>query len=79
MTISNNLGGMLAAQMQIEQSAQNLASVANTVGEPENMEATADIIDNITGQIPQIIAYEANAQGIEVQQAVMETLLDIKA
>lgn len=82
MTINDSatsLNGMLAAQNQINQSAQILADVANTVGDPQNMEVTQDVIDAIVGQIPQIISYEANAKGIETQSAVLETLLDIKA
>lgn len=78
-TNSTSLNGMLAAQMQINQSAQVLADVANTVGDPQNMEVTQDVIDAITSQIPETIAYKANAQGIETQQAVVETLLDLKA
>lgn len=74
-----SLNGMLAAQMQINQSAQVLADVANTVGDPQNMEVTQDIIDAIVDQVPQTIAYQANAQGIETQQAVADTLLNLKA
>lgn len=82
MTINDSatsLNGMLAAQNQINQSAQVLADVANSVGDPQNMEVTQDVIDAIVGQIPQIISYEANAKGIETQSAVLDTLLDIKA
>ena len=79
MRIDNNLDGMLAAQMQINQSAQNLAQVANTIGDPEFQEVTQDLIDTIAGQIPQTISYEANAKGIETQQAVADVLLDLKA
>ncbi len=79
MRIDNNLDGMLAAQMQINQSAQNLANVANSVGDPENQEVTQDLIDSIVGQIPQVISYEANAKGIETQNEVSDILLNIKA
>ncbi|MGB6329323.1 MAG: hypothetical protein WBF48_10380 [Halarcobacter sp.] len=82
MRIDNNLGGldgMLAAQMQINQSAQNLANIANTIGEPQNQEVTQDLINSIVGQIPEIISYKANAQGIETQNAVSDILLNIKA
>lgn len=79
MNISNNLDGMLSAQMQVNQSAQALAQVANTVGDPEIQEVTQDMIDAIAGQIPQVISYEANAKGIETQQAVADVLLDLKA
>lgn len=79
MRIDNNLDGMLAAQMQINQSAQNLANVANTVGDPENQEVTQDLIDSIVGQIPQVVSYEANVKGIETQNEVSDILLNIKA
>lgn len=79
MRIDNNLEGMLAAQTQINQNAQNIASVANTIGDPENQEVTQDLIDSIVGQIPEVISYKANAQGIETQNAVSDILLNIKA
>lgn len=79
MRIDNNLEGMLAAQMQINQSAQNLANVANSVGDPENQEVTQDLIDSIVGQIPQVVSYEVNAKGIETQNEVSDILLNIKA
>ncbi|RXK07810.1 hypothetical protein [Halarcobacter bivalviorum] len=79
MRIDNNLNGMMAAQMQINESAQTLATIAETVGDPEHMEVTDDIINAIVGQIPQIIAYEVNAKGIEMQQAAADTLLNLKA
>ena len=79
MRIDNNLEGMLAAQMQINQSAQNLSEVANTVADPQFQEVTQDLIDSIVGQIPQTIAYEANAQGIQTQNEVSDILLNIKA
>ena len=79
MRVDNNLDGMLAAQMQVNQTAQNLAQIANVVGDPEHQEVTQDLIDTIAGQIPQVISYEANAKGIETQQAVADTLLNLKA
>lgn len=79
MRIDNNLDGMLAAQMQVNQVSQNLANIANTVGDPQNQEVTQDLIDSIVGQIPEIVSYKANAQGIETQNAVSDILLNIKA
>lgn len=79
MNISNNLEGMVSAQMQINQSAKTLADIANTVGDPQQQEVTQDVIDAIAGQIPQVISYEANAKGIETQQAVADVLLNLKA
>ena len=79
MQINNNLEGMIHAQMQVNQTAQNIAQVANTVGDPELQEISQDLVDAITSQIPQTISYEANAKGIETQQAVADILLNIKA
>lgn len=79
MQINNNLNGMLAAQMQVDQSVQNLAQVANVVGDPEFQEVSQDLINSIVGQIPQVISYEANAKGIQTQQAVADILLNLKA
>ena len=42
-------------------------------------EVTADLIDSIVGQIPEVIAYSANAQSIQTQNAVSDMLLNIKA
>lgn len=79
MRIDNNLNGMLAAQMQLQQNAQNVASVAATVGSPELAEVASDITSDIVEQIPIVAAYEANAKGIQTQEVMMQTLLDIKA
>lgn len=79
MNVNNSLTGMLAAQMQINQNAQNIADVASVIGSPELQEVSQELIDSIVGQIPQVIAYEANANGIKTQDAVMESLLNIKA
>lgn len=79
MRIDNNLDGMLAAQMQVNQMAQNIANVANVVGDPELQEVSQELIDSIVGQVPEVISYEANAKGIETQQAVADVLLNIKA
>ncbi|APW65719.1 MULTISPECIES: hypothetical protein [Arcobacteraceae] len=79
MEITNNLGGMLAAQEQVSQNASKIAQVANTVGDPALQEVSQDLIDAIVGQIPEVIAYSANAEGIKTQDAVLDTLLNIKA
>ena len=78
-TNNNSLNGMLAAQAQVTQTASNLAQVANITGDPATQEVTADFINSIVNQIPQVIAYEANAQGFITQQQVTDSLLDIKA
>lgn len=79
MEITNNLGGMLAAEQQISQNASAIAQVANTVGDPALQEVSQDLIDAIIGQIPEVITYQANAEGIKTQDAVFDTLLNIKA
>lgn len=79
MTVNNNLNAMLATQLQVTDTANKLADIANVVGDPENMEVTSDLIDSIVGQIPQIASYQANAKGIETQQEVSDMLLNIRA
>ena len=79
MTINNNQNAMVASELQFQDMATNLATVANTVAEPEFQEVTSDLIDSIVGQIPQIISYSANAQNIELQGEMLNTLLNIKA
>ena len=79
MTINNNFNAMVASELQFQDMATNLATVANTVAEPEFQEVTSDLIDSIAGQIPQIISYSVNAQNIELQGEMLNTLLNIKA
>ncbi|MDD3054907.1 MAG: hypothetical protein PHE16_03405 [Aliarcobacter sp.] len=79
MTIDNNLNAMIASELQVSQMASNVAQVANTVGDPQIQEVTADLINSIVGQIPEVISYQANAQSIETQNAVSDMLLNIKA
>jgi len=79
MRIDNNLNSMVASQVQINDMATKIADVANVVGDPQNQEVTQDLIDSIVGQIPEVISYEANAQGIKTQQAVSDVLLNLKA
>lgn len=79
MTINNNLNAMLASELQVGQLATNLAQVSNIVADPQLQEVTADLIDSIVGQIPEVISYEANAQSIKTQNAVSDMILNIKA
>lgn len=79
MTISNNLNTMNSSELQLNQMASNIAQVANTIGDPEFQEVSANLIDSIVGQIPEVISYQANAQSIETQNAVSDMLLNIKA
>ncbi len=79
MRIDNNINAMTASAVQVDKLASNLADVANTVGDPQNQEVTQDLIDSIVGQIPEVISYQANAEGIKTQNAVADVLLNIKA
>ena len=79
MVNNNNINSMMSSELQLNQMASNIAQVANTVGEPQFQEVTADLIDSIVGQIPEVISYEANAQSIKTQNAVSDMLLNIKA
>ncbi|MDY3199942.1 MAG: hypothetical protein RBQ84_03240 [Arcobacter sp.] len=79
MRIDNNLNSMIASELQINDMATNIARVANTVADPEFQEISADLIDSIVGQIPEVISYSANAKSIETQNAVSDMLLNIKA
>ena len=79
MRIDNNLGAMLGAGLQIQEHASNIAKVANSVGDGEFQEYAGDIAGELAEQIPEIIAYSANAKSIEIQAVAMERLLDLKA
>ena len=79
MTVNNNLNSMLSSELQLNQMASNIAQVADTVGDSQFQEVAADLIDSIVGQIPEVISYQANAQGIQTQNAVSDVLLSIKA
>lgn len=79
MRIDNNLGAMTSSALQIQQSASKISEVGSLVSDPSLQEVGGDIASQVAGQIPEIIAYSANAKSIEVQSAVMDRLLNIKA
>ena len=79
MTINNNLNSMLASELQISDLASKMTQIADVVADPQFQEVTADLIDSIVGQIPEVISYQANAQGVQTQNAVSDALLNIKA
>lgn len=79
MTINNNLNAMNSSELQINQMASNIAQISNTVADPQFQEVSANLIDSIVGQIPEVISYQANAKSIETQNAVSDMLLNIKA
>ena len=70
---------MVSSELKLNEMATNIAQVANTIGDPELQEVSAYLIDSIVGQIPEIIAYSANANSIKTQNAVSDILLNIKA
>ena len=78
MRVDNNLNGMLYAQMQVNQSAQNIASIPTTQ-DNASQAVSQDLIDSIVQQIPNVASYQANAKGIETQNEVSDMLLNIKA
>ena len=79
MTVNNNLNSMLASELQISDLASKMTQIADVVADPQFQEVTADLIDSIVGQIPEVISYQANAQGVQTQNAVSDVLLNIKA
>ena len=79
MRIDNNLNAMLGAGLQIQEQASNIAQVANTTADPQFQDAAKDITSAMVEQIPEIIAYSANAKSIEIQSATMDRILDLKA
>ncbi|MGJ0298140.1 hypothetical protein NG744_04185 [Aliarcobacter cryaerophilus] len=79
MRIDNNLNAMLGASLQIQEQASNIAQVANATADPQFQDAAKDITSAMVEQIPEIIAYSANAKSIEIQAVAMERLLDLKA
>ncbi|MBU3014796.1 hypothetical protein KO488_08505 [Poseidonibacter lekithochrous] len=79
MQINNNVEAMVSAQVQIADKVSKIADIANVVGDPALQEVSQDLIDSIAGQIPEIISYQANAEGIKTQDAVTDILLNIKA
>lgn len=79
MRIDNNLGAMMSSAIQIQDNANKIAEVANVTSVPEFQESTRDFTSAMVEQIPEIIAYSANAKSIEIQAVAMERLLDLKA
>ena len=70
---------MNSSELQLNQMASNIAQISDTIADPQFQEVSADLIDSIVGQIPEVISYQANAQSIQTQNAVSDMLLNIKA
>lgn len=83
---NQSINAMQQAQSQMNDLAVDVkdATLINkneqlTAPKEETQEVTQDLIDSIVNQIPTQIAYEANAGVIRTQDAVQDTLLNIKA
>lgn len=87
MTIgSNNLAAMITSQNNIANSTKDMnnaiiegVNALQNVSAPNGTNLSTDFLNSYVAQIPEVIAYEANAQGIKTKDAVLDTLLDIKA
>ncbi|WP_419769748.1 MAG: hypothetical protein ACNI3C_10485 [Candidatus Marinarcus sp.] len=75
----SSLNAMVAAQVQVDQSAQMIAQVSNAVASPETQGASQELIDAITSQLTATITYEANGNAIKTQNEISDILLNIKA
>ena len=80
-SLSTSLNAMTQAQSQMNDLSQKVAEVTNpaTVTGPQNSPVTDDLLHAITEQIPTQIAYEASGTAIKVENAIQDTLLDLKA
>lgn len=79
MQIQSNISALAQEENNLLLNAQKLAHVSQVIGDPALQEVSNELIQSISNRIPIIIAYEANAGVIKVQEEVLETLLDIKA
>ncbi len=81
MQINNNLNAMNTETLKLNNLAQSVASVSTVTPDAQqtNQEVTPELLNAIIEQIPTVISYEANVNVIKTQNAVHDTLLDIKA
>ena len=94
MQVNNNLNSMIQLEKKLEESTAALAKLNSLSGQAsgkqdnsfnkneklvENELSNVNITDEIVKQIELPIAYSVNANVISVQNAVHDTLLDIKA
>ena len=94
MQINNNLNSMIQLEKQLEESATALAKLNSSNGETsekqddnftkkeqtiENELSNVNMVDEMVKQIEIPIAYSVNANVISVQNALHQTVLDIKA
>jgi hypothetical protein len=74
-----NTNAMLQNLQQINASTEAITKLSLSDNITKNSTVTDSLIENIVGQIPNEIAYKANAKTIEVQNAVADSLINIKA
>lgn len=87
MTIgSNNLSAMITSQNQIANLNNDMnnaiiesVDALQNASAPNGTNLSTDFLNSFVAQIPEVIAYEANAKGIKTKDAVLDTILDIKA
>ena len=94
MQINNNLNSMIQLEKQLEESATALAKLSSSSGETsekqdnnftkkeqtvKNELSNVNMVDEMVKQIEIPIAYSVNANVISVQNALHQTVLDIKA
>lgn len=75
---SLNTNAMLQNLQQINASTEAITKLSLADNITDNSVVTDNLIENIAGQIPNEIAYKANAQVISVQNAVADSLINIK-
>ena len=94
MQINNNLNSMIQLEKQLEESANALAKLNSSNSETNEKQdnnftkkepsvpnelSNVNLVDEMVKQIEIPIAYSVNANVISVQNALHQTVLDIKA
>lgn len=82
MNVSNNINTMLIYENQLNNIAQQTASIQTTPqmsSVKEDNQVPDNLLELIAERIPTEIGYQSNANTISIQNAVRDTILDIKA
>jgi hypothetical protein len=74
-----NTNAMLQNLQQLNASTEAITKLSLSDNITKDLTVTDSLIENIAGQIPNEIAYKANAKTIEVQNAVADSLINIIA
>ena len=81
MTIGSNINAMSQNMSALNESMTKIAGAMEMGKASENAGlsggVTDNLIDEIANQIPQQIGYEMNAQVVSIQNAVIESLINI--